>query len=207
MAIIGITGGIASGKSTFSRALAEIRGASIFDSDACARELLDSDPAVREAVIRDILSSAYRADGTPDRAAIRAIVFSDPAAKARLEAILHPLVRARRQALADYARGEGCDLLVDIPLLFETAASSAFDLVVAVACSPEIQTRRAMSRGLTLAQVQQIVASQWGNVKKIAQSDFVVWNDGSLRMLQAQAEELAARLQSMATLKIKPSVS
>ena len=142
----------------------------------------------------------------PDRAAIRAIVFSDPAAKARLEAILHPLVRARRQTLADYARAEGCDLLVDIPLLFETSASSAFDLVVAVACSPEIQTRRAMSRGLTLAQVQQIVASQWSNAQKIAQSDFVVWNDGSLRMLQAQAEELAARLEKM-SLKIKPSVS
>ena len=206
MAIIGITGGIASGKSTFTRALAEIRGASIFDSDACVRELLDSDPAVREAVTRDILPTAYRPDGTPDRAAIRAIVFSDPAAKARLEAILPPLVRARRQALAEDARAEGRDLLVDIPLLFETGASSAFDLVVAVACSPEIQTRRAMSRGLTLAQVQQIVASQWGNAQKIAQSDFVVWNDGSLRMLQAQAEELAARLEMM-SLKIKPSVS
>lgn len=206
MAIIGITGGIASGKSTFSRALAEIQGASIFDSDACARELLDSDPAVREAVTRDILPTAYRPDGTPDRAAIRALVFSDPAAKARLEAILHPLVRARRQALADDARVEGCDLLVDIPLLFETSASSGFDLVVTVACSPEIQTRRAMSRGLTLVQVQQIVASQWGNAQKIAQSDCVIWNDGSLRMLQAQADELAACLESRA-LKIKPSVS
>ena len=206
MAIIGITGGIASGKSTFSRAVAEIRGASVFDSDACARELLDADPAVREAVIRDILPTASRADGTPDRAAIRAIVFSDPAAKARLEAILHPLVRARRQALADDARVEGRDLLVDIPLLFETSASSGFDLIVTVACSPEIQTRRAMSRGLTLAQVQQIVASQWSNAQKIAQSDFVIWNDGSLRMLQAQAEELAARLEKM-SLKIKPSVS
>ncbi len=206
MAIIGITGGIASGKSTFSRALAEIRGASIFDSDACARELLDSDPAVREAVIHDILPTAYRADGTPDRAAIRALVFSDPVAKSRLEAILHPLVRVRRQALAHDARVEDRDLLVDIPLLFETSASSGFDLIVTVACSLEIQTRRAMSRGLMLAQVQQIVASQWGNAQKIAQSDFVIWNDGSLRMLQAQAEELAARLEKM-SLKIKPSVS
>jgi len=206
MAIIGITGGIASGKSTFTRALAEIRAARIFDSDACARELLDSDSSVREAVIRDILSTAYRADGTPDRAAIRALVFSDPAAKTRLEAILHPLVRARRQALAEDARAEGRDLLVDTPLLFESGASSGFDLIVTVACSPEIQARRAMSRGLTLAQVQQIVASQWGNAQKIAQSDFVIWNDGSLRILQAQAEELAARLAKMA-LKIKPSVS
>lgn len=206
MAIIGITGGIASGKSTFTRALAEIRAARIFDSDACARALLDSDPTVREAVIRDILPTAYRADGTPDRAAIRALVFSDPAAKARLEAILHPLVRARRQALAEDVRAEGRDLLVDIPLLFETGASSGFDLIVTVACSPETQTKRAMSRGLTLAQVQQIVASQCGNAQKIAQSDFVIWNDGSLRILQAQAEELAARLAKMA-LKIKPSVS
>jgi dephospho-CoA kinase len=206
MAIIGITGGIASGKSTFSRALAETRAAWIFDSDASARELLDSDPSVRQAVTRDILPMAYRADGTPDRAAIRALVFSDPAAKARLEAILHPLVRVRRQALAESARAEGRDLLVDIPLLFETSASSGFDLTVTVACSLEIQTQRAMSRGLTLAQVEQIVASQWGNAQKIAQSDFVIWNDGSLRMLQAQAEELAARLESRA-LKIKPSVS
>jgi dephospho-CoA kinase len=206
MAIIGITGGIASGKSTFSRALAEIRAAWIFDSDACARELLDSDPSVREALIRDILRTAYRADGTPDRAAIRALVFSDPAAKARLEAILHPLVRARRQALADDARVEGRDLLVDIPLLFETSASSGFDLVVTVACSPEIQTRRAMTRGLTLAQVEQIMASQWSKAQKVTQSDFVIWNDGSLRMLQAQAEELAARLE-LGARKIKPSVS
>jgi dephospho-CoA kinase len=95
---------------------------------------------------------------------------------------------------------------VDIPLLFETGASSGFDLIVTVACSPETQTKRAMSRGLTLAQVQQIVASQWGNAQKIAQSDFVIWNDGSLRILQAQAEELAVHLEKMG-LKIKPSVS
>jgi dephospho-CoA kinase len=206
MAIIGITGGIASGKSTFSLDLAQIRAAWIFDSDACARELLDFDPSVRQAVTRDILPTAYRADGTPDRAAIRALVFSDPAAKARLEAILHPLVRARRQALAEDARAAGRDLLVDIPLLFETGASSGFDLTVTVACSLEIQTQRAMSRGLTLAQVEQIVASQWGNAQKIAQSDFVIWNDGSLRMLQAQVEEMSARLESRAR-KIKPSVS
>jgi dephospho-CoA kinase len=157
-------------------------------------------------VSRDILPTAYRADGTPDRSAFRALVFSDPAAKARLEAILHPLVRTQRQALAYQARADGLDLLVDIPLLFETSASSEFDLVVTVACSPEIQARRAMTRGLTLAQVEQIVASQWGSAQKIAQSDFVIWNDGSLLMLQAQAEELAARLESRAR-KIKPSVS
>jgi dephospho-CoA kinase len=194
MAIIGITGGIASGKSTFSRALAQIRAAWIFDSDACARELLDSDSSVREAVIRDILPTAYRADGTPDRAAIRAVVFSDPSAKARLEAVLHPLVRRRRLALANDARAAGRDLFVDIPLLFETGASSGFDCVVTVACTLEIQIRRAILRGLERARVQQIIDSQWPNSQKIALSDFVVWNDGSLKMLEAQARELAGRL-------------
>jgi dephospho-CoA kinase len=196
MAVIGITGGIASGKSTFCRALAAIKPVQVFDSDSCARGLLDSDPAVREAVIRDILPTAYRADGTPDRAAIRAVVFSDFAAKARLEAILHPLVRKRRLVLADEALAEGRDLLVDIPLFFESGALPGFDCVVTVACSPEIQIQRAMSRGLAPAQVEQIIASQWSNSQKIAQSDFVIWNDGSMRTLEAQAVELACRLES-----------
>jgi dephospho-CoA kinase len=196
MAVIGITGGIASGKSTFCRALAAIKPVQVFDSDSCARGLLDSDPSVREAVIRDILPSAYRADGTPDRAAIRAFVFSDFAAKARLEAILHPLVRKQRLALADEALAERRDLLVDIPLLFESGALPGFDCVVTVACSPEIQIQRAMSRGLAPAQVEQIIASQWSNSQKIAQSDFVIWNDGSMRTLEAQAVELACRLES-----------
>jgi dephospho-CoA kinase len=173
MAVIGITGGIASGKSTFCRALAAIKPVQVFDSDSCARGLLDS-----------------------DRAAIRAVVFSDFAAKARLEAILHPLVRKRRLVLADEALAEGRDLLVDIPLLFESGALPGFDCVVTVACSPEIQIQRAMSRGLAPAQVEQIIASQWSNSQKIAQSDFVIWNDGSMRTLEAQAVELACRLES-----------
>ena len=195
MAVIGITGGIASGKSTFCRALVAIKPARVFDSDACARGLLDSDPTVREAVIRDILPTAYRVDGTPDRAAIRALVFSDSAAKARLEAILHPLVRKRRLALADEALAEGRDLLVDIPLLFESDASLGFDCIVTVASSPAIQIQRATARGLASIQVEQIIASQWSNSQKIAQSDFVIWNDGSLRMLEAQALELVCRLE------------
>jgi dephospho-CoA kinase len=206
MSLIGITGGIASGKSTLSRALAKLQDAQVFDADACARDLLDADPGVREAVIRDILPTAYRADGKPDRAAIRAIVFSDSSSKARLEAILHPLVRSRRLAWAAEARAEGRDLIVDIPLLFETGALSGFDVLVTVACTPEIQIRRAMSRGLDRSQVQKIIDSQWPNPEKIARSDFVVWNDGSMAMLEAQARELATRLKSECE-KIKPPVS
>ncbi len=195
MAVIGITGGIASGKSTLCRTLAAIKPVRIFDSDLCARSLLNTDAAVREAVIRDILPSAYRPDGTPDRAAIRAVVFSDSVAKARLEAILHPLVRKQRLVLAIETLAEGRDLLVDIPLLFESDASLGFDCIVTVACSPAIQIQRATARGLASTQVEQIIASQWSNSQKIAQSDFVIWNDGSLRMLEAQALELVCRLE------------
>jgi dephospho-CoA kinase len=98
--------------------------------------------------------------------------------------------------LADEALAEGRDLLVDIPLLFESGAAPGFDCVVTLACSPEIQMQRAMSRGLARTQVEQIIASQWSNSQKIAQSDFVIWNDGSMRMLEAQAVELACRLES-----------
>lgn len=121
--------------------------------------------------------------------------FSDSVAKARLEAILHPLVRKQRLVLAIETLAEGRDLLVDIPLLFESDASLGFDCIVTVACSPAIQTQRAMARGLASTQVEQIIASQWSNSQKIAQSDFVIWNDGSLRMLEAQALELVCRLE------------
>lgn len=197
MPVIGVTGGIASGKSTFCRALAELENARIFDSDECSRSLLGSDSTVRMAVIRDVLPMAYRADGTPDRAAIRAVAFSDPAAKARLEAILHPLVRERRQTLADEARKKNDTLIIDSPLLFETGAASSCDRVVAVACSPEVQIRRAMSRGLVRTEVERIIESQWENSRKIALSDFVVWNDGSLRMLAAQAKEMSQRMRGI----------
>jgi len=206
MAVIGVTGGIASGKSTFCRALAGVEPARVFDSDACARSLLESDAAVRAAVMRDILPTAYGADGSPDRAAIRAVVFSDSQAKARLEAILHPRVRARRQALADEEQKKGEMMIVDSPLLLETGADQDCDCIVTVACSPEIQMRRAVSRGLGRTQVEKIVATQWDNQRKIACSDFVVWNDGSLDVLMAQGEELRIRLRSRFA-KIKSPVS
>ena len=206
MPVIGVTGGIASGKSTFCRALAGVEPARVFDSDECARSLLESDSTVREAIMRDILPTAYSADGSPDRAAIRAVVFSDFRAKARLEAILHPLVRTRWQALADETRKKGEMMIVDSPLLLETGADSACDCIVTVACSPEIQMRRAMSRGLARAQVEKIIAAQWDNLRKIACSDFVVWNDGSMDVLLAQVEELRIRLLSRFA-KIKSPVS
>ena len=84
MAVIGVTGGIGSGKSTFSKMLADHLSARLFDADSAARELLESDPAVRQEITTELFAEAYSPDGKPDRAAIRRLVFHDPAAKARL---------------------------------------------------------------------------------------------------------------------------
>ena len=197
MAVIGITGGIASGKSTFARLLAAKISAEIFDADAEAHRILESDAEVRREVLRDIGAVAYKEDGSPDRAAIRAIVFTNRDAKAGLEAILHPRVRARWISLVSEQRDPARHQLVDIPLLFETGAEGFFDKVVTVVCSEKKQFERLASRGLAHDEAQRIINSQMPSAEKIARTNHVVWNDGSLVTLQMQAWELAERLASL----------
>jgi len=194
MAVIGITGGIGSGKSSFSKLLAEALGADLFDADAAVRDLLEDDPEVRALVTERVLQDAYTADGRPDRAAIRRLVFQDAGAKARLEEIIHPRVRDRWMRLATSCRADGKSLVVEIPLLFETNAQGLFDFVATVGCSPEVQFSRILARGLDTTEAQAILRSQLPLEDKAGRSDFVVWNDGSLENLRQQARELAARL-------------
>ena len=194
MAVIGITGSIASGKSTFCDLLAPILPAQAVDADAIARQLLENDPAVREEILAAISLAAYRENGIPDRAEIRRIIYNDPEAKARLEAILHPRVREVWMDEASRARKEARHLLVDIPLLFETDAAAQFDFTVTVACSPGIQLARLAARGLDAGLAEKIIASQMSVPEKIARSSHVVWNDGGLDALRDQAEYFAAWL-------------
>lgn len=195
MAAIGITGSIGSGKSTFRDLLAPMLDARVADADAIAKRLLADDPAVRAEVQSGISPCAYGPDGSPDRAEIRRIIYGDPAAKARLEGILHPRVRATWMEAAQLAKGENRHLLVDIPLLFETGASPHFDFVVTVACSPEIQAARLAARGLDAGLAQKIILSQMPVPEKIARSSHVAWNDGDIRALGGQAEHFAAWLR------------
>lgn len=198
MAVIGVTGGIGSGKSTFSKMLAEKLGARLFDADASARELLESDPAVREKITAEVFAEAYSPDGRPDRAAIRRVVFHDPAAKIRLEAILHPRIRERWTQLAAECRQNATPLVVEIPLLFETGAERFFDKIVTVACSRETQLTRTAARGLAQDEAEAIIRSQFPLDQKTARADFVAWNDGTLANLENQASELAKTLRMTA---------
>jgi len=198
MAVIGITGSIASGKSALRDLLAPLLPAETLDADLIARNLLDQDPDVRVRVKAGISPRAYRADGSADRLEIRRIIYSDPAAKSRLEAILHPLVRKTWTAAASLAREENRHLIVDIPLLFETGAAGHFDFVITVACSPEVQNARLAARGIAPDLARSILSTQMPAAEKISRSTQVVWNDGSLAALEAQAREFAATLTGSA---------
>jgi dephospho-CoA kinase len=120
------------------------------------------------------------------RATLRQIVFRDPEARRRLESILHPVVRARWQGLADDCRAHGRHLLADIPLLLETGAASAFDATIVVAASPQVQRQRLADRGLDQKMIDAMLASQWPIGQKVALADHVIWNDGSPAELERQ---------------------
>jgi len=198
MAVIGVTGGIGLGKSTFSKMLAEKLAAPLFDADAASRELLEHDPEVRRRITAELFAEAYTPDGLPDRAAIRHLVFQDPAAKARLESILHPRIRERWTQLAEECRQSATDLIVEIPLLFETSAEQFLDRIVNVACSPSTQLARTAERGLSRDEAESIIRSQLPVDRKSSLAHFVVWNDGSLANLENQAAELAKILRTSA---------
>lgn len=196
MPILGITGGIASGKSTFRRLMLEQVDADFFDADACARELLDHNETIREKVLETISPRAYSRSGVPDRAHIREVIYGDIAKKKTLEGILHPVIRERWTSEARSAAQHARLFVVDIPLLFETRAEGLFDLIVCVASSQRTQVDRlTMIRNMPEPLARKILASQWPLPVKMRAATHVVWNDAGLELLHAQADLFAAHLR------------
>ena len=195
MAVIGITGGVASGKSTFTARLASRLAAKVFDADASARELLESHPEAKRKIADQFGPQILGAEGQVDRARLREIVFRDAEARKSLEAILHPLIRAHWTEQAEAAQRDGEWLLVDIPLLFETGAEADCDAVAVVACRLETQRARIVSqRGLSQEMAEKMIASQTSLASKAARADYVIWNDAPLARLEEQAELFAGYL-------------
>lgn len=189
MPIIGITGGIASGKSTFRKLLLERVPADSFDVDACARELLDENESIREQILEKVHPRAYMSEGKPNRPLLRELIYRDAAKKRTLEAILHPVIRERWSRQAREAEAARQMFIVDIPLLFETKAESLFDLIVTVACSVETQGERLNRRnGLTREISEKIIGSQMPLGHKISRSHHVIWNEGVLDTLTSQTD-------------------
>jgi dephospho-CoA kinase len=199
MLLIGLTGNIASGKSTVSHLLAS-RGATIIDADILARQAVEEGtPAYREIIERwggDVLSP----DGFLDRAALRRRVFHDQAELEELNAIVHPEVARLRDQLVAEARERGDRLVVcDIPLLFEKHLVDEFDRIVLVdAPRPMRLDRLVRTRGLSETEAMDMIAAQMPAELKRARADFVIDNIGSLAELEARVDDVWESLSAEA---------
>ena len=168
---LGLTGSIATGKSTTAGLFAD-EGVPVHDADAAVHALYEAEGV---APVGALIPQAIR-DGKVDRAALKAALAADPALFPRLEAIVHPLVRARADAAIAEARAQGhAIILLDIPLLFETGAESRLDRIVATRCDPDLQWQRLMARpGMTGETARMLLDRQMPQDEKVARADFVI---------------------------------
>jgi dephospho-CoA kinase len=188
--LFGITGGVGMGKSTAGQLLAQ-RGVTVVDTDSIARQLTEpGQPALAEIAQR-FSPAVLSADGRLNRAELARVVFAEAGARADLEAILHPRIRADWEAEAQGWRAAGREYgAILIPLLFETEAASRFDAIICVVCSEASQRNRLRLRGWTGDQIRQRLAAQWPVERKIARSDFVIWTDTTIEVHAAQLERV-----------------
>jgi dephospho-CoA kinase len=180
---IGLTGGIASGKSTVAAELADL-GAIVVDSDALARAVVAPGSEGLGLVREAFGPGAIAADGTMDRAAVAAIVFNDADARERLNGIIHPLVRAEGRRLVREA-GPDAVVVQDVPLLVETGQAGAYDLVLVVqADTDERVARMVRDRGMTEEAARARIATQATDEQRRAAADVVIVNDAGLEDLR-----------------------
>jgi len=189
---IGLTGGIASGKSTVARMFAE-RGAVIVDADAVAREVVEPGEPALDAIVAEFGPSILLPDGTLDRDALAAVVFADPDANARLREITHPAIGARMGALVEAQRETDNIVVLDAPLLVE-AGWTGMPLVV-VAADEDVQVERMVrDRAMTEGDARARIASQAPLAEKLDKADFVIWNNGTLDALASRVDEVWAEV-------------
>lgn len=189
---LGLTGSIATGKSTTAGFFRE-EGVPVHDADAAVHAIYSQEGVgpvgalIPQAVI----------DGRIDRPALKAALSADPGLFPKLEAIVHPLVQAREAQAAGEAEAAGAPLMVfDIPLLFETGAQSRMDKVAVVTCQPHIQLQRLMARpGMDERTAKMLMDRQLPQADKIARADIVITTDGGLNSTRMQVRDLLAKLQ------------
>lgn len=199
MLSVGLTGGIGSGKSAVSRLLVE-HGGALVDADLVAREVVAPGTPGLAQVVAEFGPDVLRPDGALDREALGRRVFPDPAALARLNAVVHPLVGRRTAELAAAAQAEGTAVLVhDVALLVENDLTGRYDVVVVVDAPPELQLRRLVEqRGMTESDARARMARQATREERLAAADEVVRNDGTLEQLRTRVEAIWVRLLARA---------
>jgi dephospho-CoA kinase len=195
--VVGLTGGIGSGKSVVADAFAAL-GADVTDTDRLAHALSAPGEAGHAAILASFGDSVRRPDGTIDRERLRDLVFGDAGARARLEAILHPLIRAA--ALAEIATWRAPYGILVVPLLFERGGAAAMVArTLVVDCSEEQQVGRVAARsGLAPSAVRAIMATQLSRGERVARADDVIDNSGPLEALAPQVAALDRRYRALA---------
>lgn len=205
MFLIGLTGGIASGKSTVAERFVR-HGAELIDADIIAREVTQPGTEAHHEIVEHFGREVLDEDGFIDRAALGAIVFSDPAQRAVLNEITHPPIMAEiADQLELLVAFDGC-VVLDVPLLVEAEVDRKYDAVVVVASRDHLQVERLVRyRGLTEVEAKQRVAAQAPLEAKLARATHVIWNDDSLAQLRERADEVAERLFAAARVKANSS--
>jgi dephospho-CoA kinase len=204
--LVGLTGSIATGKSTVSRMFAHL-GARVLDADLLAREVVMPGQPAYHKIVEEFGQGVVQEDGTLDRKALGAIVFAEPARRKRLEEITHPAIAARQQRILSVLDEEAFEGIViwDVALLFETGGVAKMDRVVVVATDPETELGRLMTRdGMAEADARARIASQIPVAEKAKRAHYVIDNSGDRIQTERQVkavyeallDELAARLRA-----------
>lgn len=193
--LIGLTGGIGSGKSAVSASLRR-RGVPVLDADAIVHELQRPGARGLRRLVEEFGPTILQPSGELDRRALARLVFADAGARKQVEAILHPLVRERMSAEAEAAFKRGAPAVVeDIPLLFESRDASGFDATVLVYAPPEVQRQRLVElRGMTPADAEARIAAQLPMAEKRGRATYVIDNTGSLEDLEAEVDRVWAQV-------------
>jgi dephospho-CoA kinase len=190
--IVGLTGGIGSGKSAAANHFARL-GATVVDTDLIAHELTASGGAAMGALQGAFGNCIVATDGRLDRSAMRALAFADPAARRRLESILHPLIRAETERRCKLAAANGAPYIVlVVPLLVESGDyRQRVGRILVVDCADELRIARVELRsGLSRAEIERVMAAQAGRSDRLAAADDIIRNDGPPAELTAQVERL-----------------
>jgi dephospho-CoA kinase len=204
---VGLTGGIGAGKSEVSRRLAAL-GAVLVDADVAAREVVEPGTPGLGQIAAVFGPEVIRADGTLDRERLGQLVFADPDLRAKLNAIVHPLVHERmRQIEQEGIRAAGPSAVVvhDVPLLAENGLAAGFDLVIVVDAPEDVQAERLRaSRGMSAGQARERMAAQASREQRRAVADIVIDNSGSLADLDGQVGEVWKELSRRVAPGVRP---
>lgn len=198
--VIGLTGGIGSGKSAAADCFAAL-GAAIIDADAIAHDLTGPGGAAMPAITREFGPSAVRNDGALDRQAMRSLVFADPTARQRLEGILHPMIRMESERRSEEALAQGAPyLMLVVPLLVESPDyRKRADRILVIDCPEDLQVARVGQRsGLAADEVRRIMSAQASRAQRLAAADDIILNEGDLDSLQQLVGELHRKYLGLA---------